>query len=352
MRCVRWLVGLALFLCALQEGRAQVIVVPSPIGVSGFVGGRSGLMITQNGRRSQFALRFQRSYGYYAPYGYSSFGGSRVVVFYSAPPPPAAIVIGDLPDEAPPDDRGGILLVPRRRLPPPELGPEMAGPRPEPPPMEEPPLPGAPASVFRPIGPADRARAREPVPPPAPKPPEPEPRPPERDPGLPRPLPPEADPKAESARQVELGKEAFAAQEYARAVSRFRQASKLSAQDPMPQFLLAQAFFALGKYDEAVEAIHTGMRLQPDWPKSRFRPVELYGPNAADFPEHLKRLEAAVNRHPDDPVLLFLEAYELWFDGRQEEALPLFRRAATVAPDKTYIERFLQAQPDGAVAAR
>jgi hypothetical protein len=354
MWSVRWLVGLAPLFCTVAEGRAQVIVVPSPVGVSGFIGGRSGLIITQNGPRTQFALRFQRSYGYgyFAPNPYSSFYGSRVFVFYSPPPPPAAIVIGQPPEDVP-DDRGGILLVPRRRRPPPELGPEAgAPPRPEPPPMVEAPLPGAPASVFRPIGPADRARAQEPVPPDRPRLPEPEPLPPDREPGLPRPLPPEAEPKKESTRQVALGKEAFAAQEYARAVTRFRQASKLFAQDPMAHFLLAQALFAIGKYDEAVEAIHAGMRLQPDWPKARFRPAELYGPNAADFPGHLKRLQAAVERHPDDSVLLFLYAYELWFDGRQEESLPLFRRAAAVAPDKTYIERFLQAQPEGAVAAR
>jgi hypothetical protein len=346
--------GLVLLVGAVTEGRAQLIVVPGPVGVPGFIMGRSGILITQNGRRSQFALRVQRSfgYGYFAPYPYSGFYGSRVLVFYSAPPPPAAIVIGQPPEEVP-DDRGGIWLVPRRRLPPPEPEPEMgAPPRPPPPALEEPPLPGAPASVFRPIGPADRARAQEPVPPDRPKLPEPEPRPPDREPGLPRPPRPETDPKAESKRQVALGNEAFAAQEYARAVNRFGLAVKLFAQDPMAHFLLAQAQFAIGKYDEAVEAIHAGMRLQPDWPNSRFRPAELYGPNAADFPEHLKRLEAAVDRHPDDPVLLFLYAYELWFDGRQEEALPLFRRAAAVAPDKTYIERFLQAQPEGAVAAR
>jgi Flp pilus assembly protein TadD len=163
---------------------------------------------------------------------------------------------------------------------------------------------------------------------------------------------PEAEPKDESARQVALGKEALAAQEYGRAVSRFRQSTKLFAHDAMAHFLLAQALFALGKYDEAVDAIHAGMRLRPDWPKSRFRSVELYGPNAADFPEHLKRLEAVLDRHPDDPLLLFLLAYELWFDGRQNEALPMFRRAAAVAPDKTYIERFLDADPGLPVAAR
>jgi hypothetical protein len=367
MRLVRWPVGLLLLLGAVTEGRGQVIVVPGPVGVGGIVGGRS-LTYTQLGRRAQFSLRLQ-SFGYYTPYP-SGFGSSLVIV--STPPPPPTIIIPQPVVVAPaggderPDDRGGLLIVPHRRVPPAEgrLEPgaprpraEMEAPPPEPPAAPEPPLPGAPASVFRPIAPADRERALQPVPPVPPEPPElpeppPRPRPPDRPPGLPRPMLPEADPLAESARQIELGKEAFAAEEYARAFSRFRRATKLAAREPMAHFLLAQALFAIGKYDEAVESIHAGLRLRPDWPKSRFRAAELYGPNAAEFAEHLKRLEAAVDRHPDDPVLLFLYGYQLWFDGRQDEAVPFFRRAAAVAPDKTDIERFLNARLGGAVVLR
>jgi hypothetical protein len=40
--------------------------------------------------------------------------------------------------------------------------------------------------------------------------------------------------------------------------------------------------------------------------------------------------------------LLFLLAYQLWFDGQQAEARKLFVRAAAVTPDKTFIDRFLQ----------
>ena len=89
-----------------------------------------------------------------------------------------------------------------------------------------------------------------------------------------------------------------------------------------------------------------GMRLEPDWPLANFRPVTLYGDNVTDLPEHLRRLENALNRHPDDAVLLFLYAYELWFDGRQDEARPLFQRATAVAPDRSFSERFLLARPD------
>jgi len=162
----------------------------------------------------------------------------------------------------------------------------------------------------------------------------------------PRPAQPEVDPRAESARQSAIGLEAFAAGEYGRAAQRFRQAVHINPNDARAYFLLAQAEFALGKYDEAVEAIENGMRIAPNWPMTNFRPVTLYGDNVTDLPEHLRRLENALNRHPDDAVLLFLYAYELWFDGRQEEARPLFQRAAAVAGDKSFSERFLLARPD------
>lgn len=156
---------------------------------------------------------------------------------------------------------------------------------------------------------------------------------------------PQLEPKDEAGRLLGLGKEAFAAGQYGRAAFRFRQAIEIEPDEPLAQFLLAQTLFALGKYPEAVAAVHEGLRLQPGWPKSRFRPLDLYGDNVADYPAHLAGLREALGREPDDPVLLFLFACELWFDGRQEEAVPLFQRAAARGADKGDCERFLLARP-------
>ena len=65
----------------------------------------------------------------------------------------------------------------------------------------------------------------------------------------------------------------------------------------------------------------------------------------ADYPEHLRTLEGVLARHPDDPVLLFLYAYQLWFDGRKDEARVLFLRARPRAADRGVIDRFLRALP-------
>jgi tetratricopeptide (TPR) repeat protein len=114
-------------------------------------------------------------------------------------------------------------------------------------------------------------------------------------------------------------------------------------------FLLAQARFALGKYAEAVAAIHAGMRLQPDYPNAPFHPREPYGANAADFPEQLKRLADALAEYPDDPVLTFLYAHQLWFDSRKDEARLIFGRAKALAPEPIFCERFLQAKANSSI---
>lgn len=209
------------------------------------------------------------------------------------------------------------------------------------------PLPGAPASVFRPVDAANRVRALQPENGDRPKPAEK--RGPKRaadrkPPELPRTPHPEADPKAESARLIKLGREAFAAQEYGRAAQRFEQAITTAA-DPAAHFLLAQSYLALGKYREAVDEIATGLRLQPDWPTSDFRPRELYGKEPGTFEEHMQRLEEVRARHPNDALLLFLSAYEMWFDGCRKEAWPLFQQARNGVPEKAAVEAFLNAGP-------
>jgi hypothetical protein len=155
-----------------------------------------------------------------------------------------------------------------------------------------------------------------------------------------RPQQPEADPKAENARLLGLGTEAFAAGEIGRAAHRFRQAIQVAPNEPRAYFLLAQANIALGKYDEAVEQIHAGLRLKPDWPAERFRPSALYGKDDAAFRTDLRKLLEARDRHPDEYDLNFLSAYLLWFEGRQDEARPLFRKAATA--EKGFAEKFLK----------
>jgi hypothetical protein len=173
-------------------------------------------------------------------------------------------------------------------------------------------------------------------------------RPPEREqrPAPPAPPKPPAEPREdEKTRLLRLGREAMARGEYGRAAERFRQAAGAVPGEALPQFLLGQALLALGKYREAVDALYGGLALDPSWPAATFRPRELYGPNAVEYSEHLRRLDETLTRHPDDPVLLVLNGYALWFDGRKDEARALFRRALPRAANPAAVERFLAAPP-------
>ncbi len=165
-----------------------------------------------------------------------------------------------------------------------------------------------------------------------------------REPPVPPHIEPKRDPQEESARQVAVGKEAFAAGEYGRAAFRFRKAAEVAPQQAQPHFLLAQALLALGKYRDAVGAIHAGLALDPTWPATGPSARALYGPNAAEFEDHLQELQASLTHHPDDPVLLFLLGYFLWFDGQQDAARQLFEKAAPLVPDRRDVDRFLQAK--------
>jgi hypothetical protein len=232
---------------------------------------------------------------------------NQVTVVYYTPPPvvivtPPRPLLEDLNLQAPP------LLRPLEPMPPAEAGPL-------------------------------RLPEREQRPPPAPpkQPPVVQPEPPRQ--------PPAEEREDRKTRLIRLGREAMARGEYGRAAERFRQASETAPGEALPHFLLGQALLALGKYREAGDALTAGLALDPAWPAAAFRPRDLYGPNAADYSEHLRRLETLLARHPDDPVLLFLNGYVLWFDGRTDEARTLFRRALPGAANPAAIERFLTALP-------
>jgi hypothetical protein len=345
MSCIRWSLALLGLGLGAAELRAQAFLDPGPY----FGHGRS-ITYTRASRHRALSLSVggfaARAYAYGAllPGFVPPPPPPVVTVVYTPPPPPPQLVVVSptriLVDGLPLD----ILPRDRQEMPPAAEPPERLPP---------PALPGENAGAFRPLDPGNRERARRPLPPEPPPPPPPKkpeaPKPPEQPKEPPRPPRPENDARPEHVRLLDLGRRAFAALEYGRAAQRFRQATQVAPAEPTAYFLLAQALFALGKYDDAVAAIHAGMERDPDWPKGRFRPLELYGPNVADYAEQLQRLDDVVKRHPDDPVLLFLSAHQLWFDGRKEEARPLFRRARAGLAHPADADRFLRALPAPAV---
>jgi len=357
MKRARWVAAAVAIFWAATESRAQLFV-PLPFGGSDIYMGRAAGFGRHGRPFSYYSAYVVGSYpmGYYSLYPSWSAPFNPTVGLSGQPQPalPAQPQESGQPPPVRPEDDPNLLVIrphegeplARRDLEkkgifvPEQRREHVAPPQGEVP--EERALPGEPASVFRKVGPDDRKRAQEPMPPPR----EPVPAQPHAPPAKPPPAPaPAALPKDPFARQVALAKQAFAARLYGLAERRIREAVRMDPGEALPHFLLAQVEFALGKYEEAVDAIHAGMRLRPDWPDADFRPAELYGANAADFAEQRKRLDEVLADNPKDPVLLLLLGYELWFDGRQTDALPYFQRAAAATSDKTFINDFLKAKP-------
>jgi hypothetical protein len=270
---------------------------------------------------NSLTLSAGNGYGFgLSPY---SFGRSRVTVIYSGYSGSQTIVVpivlqprtDDTPDDAAPDT-------------PPRRSPRQRRDQPaDAPAAPDAPPPGQNAGVFRPLAPDNRERARRPVEPDVPLPP-------------PEELPPAAAPPG--ATLVERGRVAFAADEFGRAADHFRRAAAADPADPVPAFLLAQALVALGKYTAAAETVRAAADRFPNWTALPIRPLDVYGPHAADYSAHLKLLDQTRAAHPDDPALLFLSGHVLWFDGHRDEARALFRRAV---PDFPAAERYLRAAP-------
>jgi hypothetical protein len=346
---MKTLLGLMALLVALQDPRSACgqgifgLTAPRPGDLP--VAPGKGITDRHNAGSLWYSYASRARAGGYIINPHGSYSLTRVTLLYLSPPAPAAsqpVVI------LPPAQPNHAENREAERVPPPRR-PEVEAPI-----GDEALAPGAPASVFRPIRPEDRARAAVPAVPEPIRPDQPAaPSVPEQP--LPVPLWPEpspfpgppaaaAEPKTASAQHIAFGKEAFQSRQYGRAERNFRAAMEKCPEDPFASFLLAQAQLALGKYAEAVAAIHAGMRLRPDWPSAAFRPRALYGTNPDDFSAHLQRLAEALANHPDDPFLAFLYAYQLWFDNRRDEARTLFQRAKALAPDPSFIERFLQAK--------
>jgi tetratricopeptide (TPR) repeat protein len=156
--------------------------------------------------------------------------------------------------------------------------------------------------------------------------------------------PPKAQPFEERQRLLDLGQAAFRQQNYGIAAQRFLQASETDPAAATPLFYLAQAHFALGKYQQAVDAIDQGLKRQADWPLGAFQPsIDLYKGIEDEWRQHRQTLEERVKNHPKQAPYLLLLAHQLWFEGERVPSLELFRRAQELVPNSPILQTFLKA---------
>jgi tetratricopeptide (TPR) repeat protein len=309
MAYARWPALLLLCLAGTAEARAQ-FYVPSSYYGGGFL---------FRGHRHRHHHRFRFGFSAYGYYGTAVIGP----YFYTPLAPPGTTVNNvNIIYQPPPQT---IVVNPPRAEQPRTLEEETAG-------VD---LDETDPVTLKPL-PKDRRKRPERLPPPVKKVDKPV-----KKVRKPVKLPPPPKDDDADVDPIAAGKKAFADGLYGLAAQRFRQAVLADPRDHLARFLLAQAQFALAKYRDAVESIEAGLDRKKDWPDSGFRVRTLYGKNDDHFLGQLKRLEEVIDKHPKDPDLLFLRAYELWFDGKRNKARAIFRKAKKLAADPAYINRFL-----------
>jgi hypothetical protein len=169
-------------------------------------------------------------------------------------------------------------------------------------------------------------------------------------PPAPKPQADDLQPRIDMQQALRAGNDAFAEGKYQQALAQYNRAAAAAPLEPLPLFHQAQAHLALGRYAQAAVAVQRGLRLHPTWASSGFQPKALYQDRAGEYAQHLASLAAVLAKNPNDDGLLLLLGYQLWFDGRQDEAVILLKRAAALVLDPTLIDRFLKAAQAPAAA--
>jgi tetratricopeptide (TPR) repeat protein len=161
---------------------------------------------------------------------------------------------------------------------------------------------------------------------------------PAREPAI-RPSHPQA--QARARRLIQEGDRRFRDKQYARAYDVYRSARRAAPDLAEVHFRIAQTLTALGRYTSAVTAIERGLRVDPTWPDSDFDLSDLYGDDPLPLLSHKERLAMALRDDMDNPDLLFLLGYQLFFTGDRARARPFFERAVQLTGDPSHLLPFL-----------
>jgi tetratricopeptide (TPR) repeat protein len=133
---------------------------------------------------------------------------------------------------------------------------------------------------------------------------------------------------------VSLGRRAFWRGQYDQALAHWELALAENPDSGVIRLLLAQAYFALGKYDAAASAVQAAMHSLPqrDWGSVVRNYRNIYA-NIQDDTDQLRKLEAARTAQPDEVKLRFLLGYHFGFLGHPRQAVTELDKALALQPN-------------------
>ena len=111
---------------------------------------------------------------------------------------------------------------------------------------------------------------------------------------------------------INYGSSFFKNSDYSMAAKLFKRAIDAQKDIPVVHIAYGDSLFALGKFEEATQAILKGLQIYPKYAESQINRRDFYG-NPSDFDSQLQKLENYVHRHPTNLNARFLLGYNYFF---------------------------------------
>ncbi len=132
---------------------------------------------------------------------------------------------------------------------------------------------------------------------------------------------------------------------YRQAADAFKLAAETNQHDPAARLYATHAYFANGRYRDAVKFLRRAFELQPRVAYLNFDLRDDYG-RKSDFDRHLKALERASRQSPRNIDRLVLHGYVLSFSNQRDLAWQPLIQAYKINPDDALVRRLMEtAQP-------
>ena len=125
--------------------------------------------------------------------------------------------------------------------------------------------------------------------------------------------------KLEPDALIDYGSSFFKNADYHTAAKLFKKAIDLDQKLPVVHIAYGDSLFALGRFDEATQAILRGLEIYPKYAENPINRREFYN-NPSEFDRQLGNLETYVRKHPSNLNARFLLGYNYFFTQAYEKA--------------------------------
>jgi tetratricopeptide (TPR) repeat protein len=131
---------------------------------------------------------------------------------------------------------------------------------------------------------------------------------------------------------INYGSSFFKKSDYSMAAKLFKRAIETQEDVPVVHIAYGDSLFALGRFDEATQAILKGLEIYPKYAESQINRRDFYS-NPSEFDAQLQKLENYVHKHPTNLNARFLLGYNYFFIQDYDRA---DEQLQTVLSDKSF----------------